>query len=199
MIGYFPVSLSELTEQFARLPGIGVKSAQRLAYYVLNMPLGEVVTFSEKMLTARKNVRLCGICQNFSDSDVCGVCANPSRDRSIICVVDTPKDVFAFERGRCFIGSYHVLHGLLSPMNGVYPDDLRIKELMARLSGVKELILATPPTIDGEATASYIKKCVAAFEIKVTRLAYGLPVGGSLEYTDDVTLSKALENRVEIK
>jgi recombination protein RecR len=199
MLGYIPKPLSDITEQFARLPGIGVKSAQRLAYYMLTLSAADVRKFSDTIIAARESVRLCGICYNFCESEICPVCSDKSRDRSTICVVDTPKDVTAFERSRAFGGVYHVLHGLVSPMNKVSPSDIRLSELESRIKNgnVKELILATPPTMDGEATASYINRIAKKYNVAAARLAYGLPVGGSLEYADDVTLSKAIENRIE--
>ena len=186
-----------LTEKFAALPGIGMKSAQRLAYHVMNMDMAEVESFAKALTDAKKNVHCCKICQNLTERDVCPICSDDSRDKSIICVVESPKDVSAFERTREFTGVYHVLHGLISPMDGIMPDSLKIKELLARISqgGVSEVIMATNPTVEGDATAMYIAGLLKPIGIKVTRLAFGLPVGGILEYADEITLFKALENR----
>lgn len=198
MSDYTPLSLVRIAEQFAKLPGIGMKTAQRLAYYVLNMPDAEVEEFAQALTSARKSVRCCNICQNFTEDEVCGVCSGAKRDQSVICVVEAPKDVSAFERIGGYNGTYHVLHGLLSPMENIGPDKIRIKELMKRLGGdVDEVIMATNPTVEGEATAAYISRLIKPMGIKVTRLAYGLPVGSALEYADDVTLQKALDNRNE--
>lgn len=199
MPDYNPLPLLQAAEQFAKLPGIGMKTAQRLAYHVLNMPLEEVEEFSETILSARKSVRCCKICQNFTENELCGVCDDPRRDSRTICVVEAPKDVSAFERTGGYNGVYHVLHGLLSPMENIGPNDIRIKELLSRLSGdVDEVIMATNPTVEGEATATYISRLIKPLGIKVTRLAYGLPAGSALEYADDVTLQRALENRNEL-
>ncbi len=199
MPDYNPLPLLQAAEQFAKLPGIGMKTAQRLAYHVLNMPLEEVEEFSETILSARKSVRCCKICQNFTENELCGVCDDPRRDSKTICVVEAPKDVSAFERTGGYNGVYHVLHGLLSPMENIGPNDIRIKELLSRLSGdVDEVIMATNPTVEGEATAAYISRLIKPLGIKVTRLAYGLPAGSALEYADDVTLQRALENRNEL-
>ncbi|HAE52013.1 MAG TPA: recombination protein RecR [Ruminococcus sp.] len=186
-----------LTEKFAALPGIGMKSAQRLAYHVMNMDMAEVESFAKALTDAKKNVHCCKICQNLTERDVCPICSDDSRDKSIICVVESPKDVSAFERTREFTGVYHVLHGLISPMDGIMPDSLKVKELLARISqgGVSEVIMATNPTVEGDATAMYIAGLLKPIGIKVTRLAFGLPVGGILEYADEITLFKALENR----
>ena len=198
MAEYNPLPLLMVSEQMAKLPGIGMKTAGRLAYHILNMPEEEVEVFTQTILNARKSVRFCRVCQNFTELDVCTVCDDERRDRKTICVVEAPKDVSAFERAGGFEGVYHVLHGLLSPADGVTPDDIRIRELMARLSGdVDEVIMATNPTIEGETTASYISRLIKPLGIKVTRLAYGLPAGSALEYADEVTLQRALENRNE--
>lgn len=196
-MAYSVVPLDRLTEQFERLPGIGHKTAARLAYYLISRPEQEVHDFSTALLEAKKNIGYCKCCQNLTDSELCSVCTDSGRDRSVICVVEDPRDVMAFERTREYNGLYHVLHGVISPMDGIGPDSLRIKELMARLSGneVQELIMATNPTVEGEATASYISRLVHPMGITVTRLAYGIPVGGDLEYADEVTLSRALEGR----
>ena len=194
----FPAALGRLTEQFARLPGIGMKSAQRLAFYVLSLPKEDAESFAQAIVDAKSSVRLCPVCQNLTDQELCPVCADPERDHSLICVVAEPKDVIAMERAREYHGVYHVLHGVISPMNGVGPDDIRIRELMARLNGVHEVILATNPDIEGEATAAYIARLLKPFtDIKVTRIAHGVPIGGDLEYTDEVTLSRAIRGRTE--
>ena len=186
-----------LAEKFASLPGIGMKSAQRLAYHVMSMDEGAVEEFAQALLDAKKIVRCCNICQNLTEREICPICDDDERDRSIICVVEGPKDVTAFERTREYNGVYHVLHGLLSPMDGVTPDKLRIKELLARIAkgGVEEVIMATNPTVEGDATALYVAGLLKPLGVKVSRLAFGLPVGGILEYADEVTLYKALENR----
>lgn len=196
---YNPIPLVKAAEQFARLPGIGMKTAQRLAYYLLNQPIEDVEEFSKAILSARKSVRFCKCCQNFTDSEVCSICSDDERNKSVICVVEAPKDVSAFERAGNFDGKYHVLHGLLSPMEGVGPSELHIKELLSRLAeNVDEVIMATNPTVEGEATAVYICRLIKPMGIKVTRLAYGLPAGSSLEFADDLTLQRALENRNEL-
>ena len=189
-----------LTEQFAKLPGIGMKSAQRLAYYVMEMDETDAKAFISAFEGARKKVRTCRVCLNFTDREVCPICSSPKRDQRTICVVESPKDVTAFERTKEYNGVYHVLHGLISPMNGVMPEMIHLKELISRVSGgeVDEVIMATNPTVEGEATAMYAAKLLKPFEVKVTRLAFGLPIGGMLEYADEVTLYKALENRNEI-
>jgi len=193
---YTPLPLLLAAEQFARLPGIGMKTAQRLAYHVLTMPQNEVEVFASSLVTARETVRCCNVCQNFTEHDTCVVCADERRDKKIICVVEAPKDVTVIERAGGFDGVYHVLHGLLSPMDGTGPEHIRVKELMARLSGdVSEVIMATNPTVEGEATASYMSRLIKPMGVRVSRLAYGLPVGASLEFADDVTLVRAMENR----
>ena len=199
MAEYQPLPLISAAEQFAKLPGIGMKTAQRLAYFMLNRPAEEVEEFAEEIVKARHSVHFCQICQNFTDREVCAVCDDDRRDRTVICVVEAPKDVSALERAGGFSGVYHVLHGLLSPMDGIGPQELRITELMTRLSGdVNEVIMATNPTVEGEATASYLSRLIKPMGIRVTRLAYGLPAGAALEYADDVTLQRALENRNEL-
>lgn len=199
MTDYNPVPLTELAEHFAKLPGIGMKSAQRLAYHVLSMSESEVKAFANAMLNARKHVGRCSVCSNLTELEVCPICDSAKRDHSVICVVETPKDVDAFERTNEYKGVYHVLHGLISPINGIGPDQITIKELLKRLDGnVSEIIMATNPTVEGEATAMYISKLIKPFGVKVTRLAFGLPIGASLEFADEVTLFKALENRNEI-
>lgn len=189
-----------LAEKFAQLPGIGMKTAQRLAYYVMTMEESDVEEFADAIVKAKKTVHRCSCCQNLTELDLCTICSDPSRDKSVICVVESPKDVTAFERTREYNGVYHVLHGLLSPMDGITPDAIRIRELLARLKdeSVKEVIMATNPTVEGDATAMYIASLLKPLGIKVSRLAFGLPVGGILEYADEVTLYKALENRNEM-
>ena len=189
-----------LAEKFASLPGIGMKSAQRLAYHVMSMDETAVEDFANALLDAKRNVRCCKCCQNLTEREICPICSDDDRDKSVICVVEGPKDVTAFERTREYNGVYHVLHGLLSPMDGITPDKLRFKELLARISegGVQEVIMATNPTVEGDATALYISKLLKPMGVKVTRLAYGIPVGGDLEYADEYTLARALEGRNEI-
>ena len=197
---YFPAALQELADQFARLPGIGGKTAQRLAFYVLGLPQQEAQAFADAILTAKKEVHTCPVCQNLTDREVCPICSDELRDSSIICVVADPKDVIAMERSREFNGVYHVLHGVISPLNHVTQDDIKIRELLSRVASgqVREIIMATNPDTEGEATAMYISRLLRPMEIKVTRLAYGVPVGSQLEYADEVTLSRALEGRQEI-
>ncbi len=186
-----------LAEKFASLPGIGMKTAQRLAYHVMSMDESSVQDFADALISAKKNVHCCKCCQNLTERDICPICSDSDRNDSVICVVESPKDVTAFERTREYGGVYHVLHGLLSPMDGITPDKLRIKELLSRIAkgGVEEVIMATNPTVEGDATAMYIAGLLKPMGIKVSRLAFGLPVGGILEYADEVTLYKALENR----
>ncbi len=197
---YFPAALQELADQFARLPGIGGKTAQRLAFYVLSLPQEEAQRFSDAILAAKKEVHTCPVCQNLTDREICPICHDDLRDRGVICVVAEPKDVIAMERSREFNGVYHVLHGVISPLNHVTQDDIKIRELLMRAGSgeVREVIMATNPDTEGEATAMYISRLLRPMEIKVTRLAYGVPVGSQLEYADEVTLSRALEGRQEI-
>lgn len=199
-MSYHVAPLDRLVEQFERLPGIGRKTAGRLAYHILSRGDAEAKAFADAILEAKEKIHYCKCCQNLTDLELCPVCTDGGRDRSSICVVEDPRDVMAFERTREYNGLYHVLHGVISPMDGIGPDSLRIKELMARLAGdeVQEIIMATNPTVEGEATASYISRLIRPMGIKVTRLAYGIPVGGDLEYADEVTLSRALEGRNEI-
>ena len=199
-IQYFPAALEELADHFGRLPGIGNKTAQRLAFYVLGLPDEEANAFAEAILEAKKTVHTCPVCQNLTDLDLCPICRDDLRDQSVICVVAEPKDVIAMERSREFKGTYHVLHGVISPLNHVTQEDIRIKELLARVAqgNVREVIMATNPDTEGEATAMYISRLLRPMEIKVTRLAYGIPVGSQLEYADEVTLSRALEGRQEM-
>ena len=197
---YLPAALQELTDQFAKLPGIGGKTAQRLALHVLELPAEEANAFADAILEAKRAVHSCPICQNLTDTDVCSVCADDMRDHGVICVVAEPKDVIALERSREFNGTYHVLHGVISPLNHISQDDIRIKELLQRVAegNIREVIMATNPTVEGETTSMYISKLLKPLGIKVTRLAYGVPVGSQLEYADEVTLSRALEGRQEI-
>ncbi len=197
---YFPAALQDLADQFARLPGIGGKTAQRLAFHMLGLSLDEAQEFADAIITAKKTVHTCPACQNLTDREICPICADEYRDHSLICVVAEPKDVIAMERSREFGGVYHVLHGVISPLNRVTQDDIRIRELLARVAqgGVREIIMATNPDTEGDATAMYISRLLRPMEIKVTRLAYGVPVGSQLEYADEVTLSRALEGRQEM-
>lgn len=197
---YFAPPVANLIEEFAKLPGIGKKTAQRLAFYVLSMNTNDATGLANAIIDAKKNIRYCSICSNLTDRDPCIICQNKKRDQSSICVVEDPRDIMAMERTKEFNGLYHVLHGSISPMEGIGPEDIRIKELLIRIQGadVEEVILATNPTIEGEATAMYISKLLKPMGIKTTRLAHGIPVGGDLEYADEVTLSKALEGRREI-
>lgn len=198
MAEFISAPLALAAEQFAKLPGVGIKTAQRLAYYMLNLPAEEVDEFASALVKARRGVQLCKCCQNFTDRELCELCSDDDRDKDVICVVESPKDVSAFERSGGYDGSYHVLHGLLSPMDGITAENLKIKELMSRLATAKEVIMATNPTVEGEATAVYIGRLIKPMGIRVSRLAYGLPAGSALEFADDVTLQKALENRNEI-
>ena len=197
---YFPPALENLVEHFAKLPGIGRKTAQRLAFYVLGLSQSEAQEFAQAILDAKQNVTCCPICQNLTAGGVCSICASQKRDASIVCVVADPRDVIAIERAREFNGRYHVLHGVISPMNHIGPDDLQIKSLLDRVGQgeIKEVIMATNPDTEGEATAMYIARLLRPFGVKVTRLAYGIPVGGHLEFADDATLMRALEGRREI-
>ena len=197
---YFPAALQDLTDQFARLPGIGGKTAQRLAFYVLGLPEDEAKEFAQAILEAKRTVHTCPVCQNLTDREICPICDDETRDKRVICVVADPKDVIAMERSREFSGVYHVLHGVISPLNHVSQDDIRIRELMQRVAegDVSEVIMATNPDTEGEATAMYISRLLRPMEVKVTRLAYGVPVGSQLEYADEVTLSRALEGRQEM-
>lgn len=197
---YFPVALQDLADQFARLPGIGGKTAQRLAFHVLGLPMDEAQSFADAILRAKNEVHTCPVCQNLTDRELCPICEDGMRDHGLICVVAEPKDVIAMERSREFRGVYHVLHGVISPLNHVTQDDIKIRELLHRAASgtVREIIMATNPDTEGEATAMYISRLLRPMEIKVTRLAYGIPVGSQLEYADEVTLSRALEGRQEI-
>ena len=197
---FFPAALQNLADQFARLPGIGGKTAQRLAFHVLELPWEDAKEFSDVIMDARAQVHTCPVCQNLTDMDCCSICSDPTRDQSMICVVADPRDVIAMERSREYRGVYHVLHGVISPLNHVTQDDIKLKELLGRVAQghVKEVIMATNPDTEGEATAMYISRLLRPMEIKVTRLAYGIPVGSQLEYADEVTLSRALEGRQEM-
>ena len=199
-MNYFPAALQDLADQFARLPGIGGKTAQRLAFHVLSLPLDEAQSFADAILAAKREVHTCPVCQNLTDRELCPICDDDMRDESIICVVAEPKDVIAMERSREFRGTYHVLHGVISPLNHVTQEDIKIKELLHRVGtgNVREVIMATNPDTEGEATAMYISRLLRPMEVKVTRLAYGVPVGSQLEYADEVTLSRALEGRQEM-
>ena len=193
-------SLARLVQELNKLPGIGPKSAQRLAYHVVRLPADEAGALAEAILGVEETIVLCTVCQNLTDTEPCQICGDPRRDKSQICVVEEPLDVLALERTHCFRGLYHVLHGVISPMNGVGPEDLKLKELLPRLEdgSVKEVIIATNPTLEGEATAMYIRRHITPAEVGVTHLARGLPVGGDLEYADELTLSRAFQGRQEL-
>ena len=197
---FFPAALQNLADQFARLPGVGGKTAQRLAFHVLALPLEDAQDFADAILEAKRQVHTCPVCQNLTDRELCPICDDDTRDRSVICVVAEPKDVIAMERSREFRGVYQVLHGVISPLNHVTQDDIKVKELLMRVGSqdVREVIMATNPDTEGEATAMYISRLLRPMEVRVTRLAYGVPVGSQLEYADEVTLSRALEGRQEI-
>jgi recombination protein RecR len=199
-MSYYSPSIEKLIESFEKLPSIGNKTAVRLAFYMLNASESETEQFIKSIQDAKKNLKLCSKCYNISDTDPCTICSNPTRDQTKICVVEDVKDVIAIEKIHEYKGLYHVLHGSISPMDGIGPDDIKIKELLARLMDgeVKEVILATNPRVEGEATAMYISKLIKPMGIKATRLAHGLPVGGDLEYTDEFTLGKAFEGRTEL-
>ena len=197
---FFPSALENLIDKFATLPGIGRKTAQRLAFYVISLPDEEAISFADAITVAKESVEFCTVCLNLTDGDLCAVCSDIRRDAATVCVVPDPKGVLAIERSHEFNGRYHVLHGVISPMNNVGPDDIRIKELIQRVTDgkVDEVIMATNPDTEGETTARYISRLLQPFGIKVTRLAYGIPVGGSLEYVDDATLMRAIEGRMEM-
>ena len=197
---YFPAPLEKLVEQFARLPGVGYKSAQRLAFHVLSLTDQEAQEFADAILEAKRTVTCCPVCQNLTAGGLCPICASPKRDETTVCVVADPRDVVAMERAREYTGRYHVLHGVISPMNHVGPDDLEIKSLVDRVArgGIREVIMATNPDTEGEATAMYLARLLKPFDVRVTRLAYGIPVGGHLEFADDATLMRALEGRRDI-
>jgi len=197
---FFPSALENLIDKFAALPGIGRKTAQRLAFYVISLSDEEAISFADAITVAKKSVEFCTVCLNLTDDELCLVCRDTRRDATTVCVVPDPKGVLAIERSHEYKGRYHVLHGVISPMNNIGPDDIRIKELIERVSGgsVEEVIMATNPDTEGETTARYISRLLQPFEIKVTRLAYGIPVGGSLEFVDDATLMRAIEGRSEM-
>ena len=199
-MSFFPASLENLIDKFASLPGIGRKSAQRLAFHILSLPESDALSFADAVVDARKSVHCCRICQNLTEGEICAICASDRRDHGTICVVSEPRDVLSIERGHEYQGTYHVLHGALSPMSHVGPEDIRIKELLHRVAeeDVEEVIMATNPDTEGEATAMYISRLLKPFDIKVTRLAYGIPVGSNLEFADDATLNRALEGRTEM-
>ncbi|EJU21104.1 recombination protein RecR [Peptoanaerobacter stomatis] len=196
----FSKPIDTLIKHLSQLPGIGTKTAQRLAFHIINMPSENVSDLSKAIIDAKNQIQFCNICQNISDSNPCGICASKERTDSIICVVETPRDVMAMEKSKEFTGKYHVLHGTISPSNSITPDMLKIRELVERMASddVEEVILATNPTIDGEATAMYIARLLKPFNIKITRIARGLPMGSDIEYADEITITKALENRVSI-
>lgn len=197
---FFTTPVENLIEQFQKLPGIGRKTAQRLAFYVLSLPISDAEAFSNAIIDAKTSVKFCRDCQNLTDSDLCPLCSDSGRDRTTICVVTDPKDVVAIEKTREYRGLYHVLHGCISPMNNIGPDDIRIKELLERVAreNVSEIIMATNPDTEGEATAMYLSRLLKPFGVKITRLAYGIPVGGHLEFADEITLTRAMEGRREM-
>lgn len=196
----FSASIEKLIEEFEKLPSIGHKTAVRLAFYILNSSEEVAIDFANTIIDARKNLKYCSVCNNITDIDPCPICANVKRNKEVICVVEDVRDIIPIERTHEYNGVYHVLHGVISPVSGIGPNDIKIKELITRIGNedVKELILATNPNVEGEATAMYISKLVKPFNIKTTRIAHGIPIGGDLEYTDEVTLAKAMENRREI-
>ncbi len=196
-MAYYVEALSRLVEQFMKIPSVGRKTAQRMAFHVLNMSKADAEEFAKAIKDAHDKIKKCSVCHNLTEGELCPVCSNPSRDKGLICVVEGPKDVIAIERTREYGGVYHVLHGVISPMNAIGPEQITIKELVTRVAGgdITEIIMATNPTVEGDTTAMYIAKLMKPFEVKVTRLAYGIPVGADLEYADDVTLMRALEGR----
>ena len=201
-MAFFPASLETLIDKFAALPGIGRKSAQRLAFHVLSLPEGEAESFANAILEAKAHVKCCTVCQNLTEDEVCPICSSTRRDQSIVCVVSEPRDVLSIERSHEYKGVYHVLHGVLSPLSHVGPDDIRISELVARVSAedsaIEEIIMATNPDTEGDATAMYISRLLKPFNVRVSRLAYGIPVGSNLEFADDATLLRAIEGRIEM-
>ena len=199
-MNHFAAPIAKLIEELSKLPGVGNKTAQRLAFYIIDRPMSEVAELADSIIEAKKNIKYCKICCNLTDSDICGLCESPKREASIICVVQDPRDVAAIEKMREYKGLYHVLHGAISPMEGIGPEEIRIKELLKRIgeNEITEVILATNPNIEGEATAMYISRLLKPFGIRITRIAHGIPVGGDLEYADEVTLMKAMEGRREI-
>ncbi len=194
---FFTAPVENLIEQFQKLPGIGRKTAQRLAFFVLSLPEAEAEGFANAVINAKKTVKFCSVCQNLTDAEICGICSDEARDKTTVCVVSDPKDVAAIEKTREYNGLYHVLHGCISPMNGIGPDDVRIKELITRVAKgeIREVIMATNPDTEGEATAMYICRLLKPFDVKTSRLAYGIPVGGHLEFADEMTLTRAIEGR----
>ena len=196
----YALPIAKLIEEFAKLPGIGKRTAERLAFHVLKQSKEQVLSFSNALIDAKDKITFCPICQSLTDKTPCGICCDVKRDHGLICVVENPKDILAMEKTKEFSGVYHVLHGVISPMDGVGPNDIKIKELLMRIEedGVREIIMATNPTIEGEATAMYISKLFKPLGVKVTRIAHGLPVGGELEYADEITITRALEGRQEI-
>lgn len=199
-MAYDVEALEKLVEQFRKIPSIGNKTAQRMAFHVLDLPENEVKEFAQAILNAHEKVHHCSVCHNLTQNELCSVCGNPKRDKSIVCVVEDPRVVMTIEHSREYTGVYHVLHGVISPMNGVGPDKLTIKSLVERVAegNISEVIMATNPTVEGDTTAMYISKLLKPFEVKVTRLAYGIPVGADIEFADDVTLLRALEGRREL-
>ena len=199
-MNYYSTPIARLINEFAKLPGIGRKTAQRLAFYIIEMPKEEAKLLSRAIVEAKESIKYCSICTNLTDQEICNICSDKRRDPEIICVVEDPRDVVAMEKTKEFRGYYHVLHGVISPLEGIGPEEIRIKELLSRLAKdeVKEIILATNPNVEGEATAMYLSKLVKPMGIKVSRIAYGIPVGGDLEYADEITLSKSLEGRREL-
>ena len=196
---YYTESLDKLVKELGKFPGIGPRSAQKLAFHIMKIPKEEARELAQAIVDIKEKTRHCSICNNFSEGEYCPICANPGRDKSIICVVEEPNDIIAIEKIGVYKGTYHVLMGAISPLDGIGPDDLRIKELLERISaGVKEVILATNPNTEGEATAMYLGKIIKPLGIKVTRIARGIPVGGNIEYTDQATLAKAMEKRGEL-
>lgn len=197
---YYAKPLSKLISELSKLPGIGGKTAQRLAFYILSMDDKDAIAIADAIVAAKNNMKFCSICGNLTDIDPCGICTDTTRDKGIICVVESPKDVSAMERIKEFNGLYHVLHGAISPMDGIGPEDINLKQLIIRLqqNNVTEIIMATNPNIEGEATAMYTARLIKPSGIKVTRIAHGIPVGGDLEYADEITLSKAMEGRREL-
>lgn len=199
-MAYYAQPLGRLIDELSRLPGIGPKTAQRLAFYILKMSKDRVDSLSDAILKAKESITYCSVCGNFTDEDPCSICRTPYRDRNVIMVVEDPKDIVAIEKTRDFKGLYHVLHGAISPLEGIGPDDIKIRELLVRITPeVKEVILATNPNVEGEATAMYLAKLLKPLEVTVTRIAHGIPMGGDLEYADEVTLTKALEGRREMQ
>ncbi len=199
MASMYPPSLTVLIEEFEKMPGIGHKSAVRLAFYVMGISAEKAKKLSDAIISAKSTVRLCEICQNLTDASPCGICTDSRRDRNVICVVESPKDLVAMEKTREYRGLYHVLHGAISPMDGVGPEDIKIKELLSRLTPeIQEVIMATNPTVEGEATAMYIARLIKPMGIKITRIAHGIPVGGDIEFADEMTLARAMEGRREI-